>query len=165
LTGATLSYRQLIDAVRRATAGFAAQGVAKGDVVVLCSPNRPEFVIAYYAALAAGGVVTTINPMVTAAELGGQLNSAGARWMVTTLELFELTARDAAATAQLREVFVFGAAAGAMLLDEVPPAPFPEMTADDRAVLLYSSGTTGLPKAVALSHRNLVASLCQTRLV
>jgi acyl-coenzyme A synthetase/AMP-(fatty) acid ligase len=52
------------------------------------------------------------------------------------------------ATAQLREVFVFGAATGATpftaLLDEVPPAPSPAMSADDRAVLLYSSGTTGL---------------------
>ena len=108
LTGVVISYRELIGAVRRAAAGFAAHGLAKGDVVALCSPNRPELVITYYATLAAGGVVTTVNPMATGAELTGQLGSSGARWMVTTPELFERKAGDAAAAAQLREVFVFG---------------------------------------------------------
>src|SRR2546423_8178628 len=169
LTGVALTYRELIGAVRRGAAGFAAHGLAKGDVVALCSPNRPEFVIAYYAALAAGGVVTAASPMATGADLAGQLRSSGARWMVTTPELYEQKASDAATAAQLREVFVFGAGTGATpfnaLLDEAPPAPTTEFRADDLALLLYSSGTTGLPKAVMLSHRNLVASLCQTRLV
>lgn len=165
LTGVVISYQELIGAVRRAAAGFAAHGLAKGDVVALCSPNRPEFVIAYYATLAAGGVVTTVNPMATAAELAGQLRSSGARWMVTTPELFEQKAGDAAAAAQLREVFVFGTTPFTALLDEAHPAPTVEIDADDLAMLLYSSGTTGLPKAVMLSHRNVVASLCQTRLV
>jgi acyl-CoA synthetase (AMP-forming)/AMP-acid ligase II len=169
LTGVALTYRELIGAVRRGAAGFAAHGLAKGDVVALCSPNRPEFVIAYYAALAAGGVVTAASPMATGADLAGQLRSSGARWMVTTPELYEQKASDAATAAQLREVFVFGAGTGATpfnaLLDEAPPAPTTEIRADDLALLLYSSGTTGLPKAVMLSHRNLVASLCQTRLV
>ena len=76
-------------------------------VDVELSPKRPELVIAYYAVLAAGGVVTTVNPMATGAELAGQLRSSGARWMVTTPELFERDACDAAAAAQLREVFLF----------------------------------------------------------
>lgn len=167
LTGVAISYRELTSAVHRAAAGFAAHGVANGDVVAVCSPNRPEFVIAYYAALAAGAVVTTVNPMVTRAELAGQLRDSGARWMVTTPDLFENKARDAAA--QLREVFVFGTSTGATpfaaLLDDSHPAPTSEVEADDLAVLPYSSGTTGLPKGVMLSHRNLVACLCQTRLV
>jgi acyl-CoA synthetase (AMP-forming)/AMP-acid ligase II len=117
--------------------------------------------------LAAGAVVTTVNPMATAAELAGQLRNSGARWMVTTPELFEHKASDVAA--RLRRVFVFGtstrATAFSALLDEPPGVtPTTEIGADDVALLLYSSGTTGLPKAVVLSHRNLVASLCQTRL-
>ncbi|HJT04681.1 MAG TPA: AMP-binding protein [Pseudonocardiaceae bacterium] len=165
LTGVVISYRELIGAVRRAAAGLAAHGLAKGDVVALCSPNRPELVIAYYATLATGGVVTTVNPMATGAELTGQLGSSGARWMVTTPELFERSAGDAAAAAQLREVFVFGTTPFTALLDEADAAPTGDIDADDLAMLLYSSGTTGLPKGVMLSHRNLVASLCQTRLV
>jgi acyl-CoA synthetase (AMP-forming)/AMP-acid ligase II len=169
LTGVAISYQELIDAVRRVTAGLAAHGVTKGDVVALCSPNRPEYVIAYYAALAAGAAVTTVNPMVTEAELGDQLRTSGACWMVTTPELFEEKAGHAAAGAQLRKVFVFGTSTGATpfaaLLDGSYSAPDVKVGADDLALLLYSSGTTGLPKAVMLSHRGLVASLCQARLV
>lgn len=168
VTGVAMSYRELIEAVCRATAGFAARGVTSGDVVAMCSPNQPEFVIAYYAALAAGAVVTAVNPMATGADLAGQLHSSGARWMVTTPELFE-KAGAAAVAVQLREVFTFGDCAGstpfAALLDAAPAAATAEISVDDLAVLLYSSGTTGLPKGVMLSHRNLVASLCQTRLV
>ena len=67
LTGMALSYGELVGAVRRAAAGFAARGVAKGDVMAVCTPNRPEFVIAYHAALAAGGVVTAASPTATGA--------------------------------------------------------------------------------------------------
>jgi acyl-CoA synthetase (AMP-forming)/AMP-acid ligase II len=167
MTGAALSYRELIDAVAQAAAGFAAHGVTKGDVVALCSPNCPEFVIAYYAALAIGGVVTTVNPLATGGDLANQLRSSGARWMVTTPELFQRKASDV--VARLQKVFVFGDATGATpfaaLLNKAVPAPTTEIDADDLALLLYSSGTTGLPKGVMLSHRNLVASLCQIRLV
>lgn len=169
LTGATLTYQELTTAVRRVAAGLAAHGVAKGDVVVLCSPNRPEFVIAYHAALAAGAVITTVNPVATGPELTRQLQHSDTRWMFTTPELFQQKAGDAAASARVYEVFVFGSAAGAIpfawLLDERHTAPTREISAEDVALLPYSSGTTGLPKGVVLSHRNLVASLRQTRLV
>lgn len=169
LTGATLTYRELTAAVRRAAAELAARGVSKGDVVTVCSPNRPEFVIAYYAALAAGAVITTVNPVTTGRELTRQLRHSDTRWMFTTPELFTQKAGVAAASAGVREVFVFGAAAGATpfgwLLHGRHPALTTEIDAEDVALLPYSSGTTGLPKGVVLSHRNLVASLCQTRLV
>jgi acyl-CoA synthetase (AMP-forming)/AMP-acid ligase II len=169
LTGATLTYRELTAAVHRAAAGLAAHGVARGDVVALCSPNRSEFVIAYYAALAAGAVITTVNPMATGSELTRQLQHSGSQWMFTTPELFQDKAGDAAASAGVYEVFVFGSATGAVpfawLLDERHTAAAREIGAQDVALLPYSSGTTGLPKGVVLSNRNLVASLCQTRLV
>src|SRR6516164_5567849 len=62
LTGRTLSYRDLATQVRHVAAGLQAHGVAKGDVLALCSPNRPEFVITYFAAAEAGAVITTMNP-------------------------------------------------------------------------------------------------------
>lgn len=168
-SGVSMTYGELVAAVNRAAAGLAAHGVAQGDVVMLCSPNRPEFVIAYHAALAAGAVVTTAAPMTIEAELLRQLRHSGAQWMITTAELFEQKAAQAAAAGGVREVFVFGTAAGATpfaaLLGEHRPAPRIEIGADDLAILPYSSGTTGLPKGVMLSHRALVASLSQTRLV
>lgn len=169
LTGASMTYGELEAAVDRAATGLAARGVAQGDVVMLSSPNRPEFLIAYHAALAAGAVVTTATPMTIEAELLRQLRHSGSQWMITTAELFEQKAAQAAAAGGVREVFVFGTAIGATpfaaLLGEHHPVPRIEIDADELAILPYSSGTTGLPKGVMLSHRALVASLSQTRLV
>ena len=165
-TGRTLSYRELNDQVRRVAAGLRARGVAKGDVLALCSPNGPEFVVTYYAAASAGAAITTVNPVATSSEMAAQLTAAGARWLVTTPEVFRDKGQQAAAGAGIRESFVFGAAGGATPFaslagaapDDAPPAISP----DDLMLVPFSSGTSGLPKGVMLTHRQLVASLCQT---
>jgi acyl-CoA synthetase (AMP-forming)/AMP-acid ligase II len=166
LTGRTLSYRELAADVRRVARGLQQRGVIKGDVLAMCCPNSPDFAVAYYAALSIGAVVTTMNPMLTAEDVAGQLEHSGARWLVTTSELFEKFAL-AVAVAGLDEVFVFGHADGATPFaalrrgDGLPAGV--EVSPDDVAVLPYSSGTTGLPKGVVLTHRALVASVCGTR--
>ena len=165
LTGQGLSYRELADEVRHVGCGLRLRGVRKGDVLAMCCPNSPDFAVAYYAALSVGAVVTTINPMATAADVAGQLEHSRARWLVTTPELFEKSAL-AIAVAGIEEVFVFGAAEGATpfaaLRDEQSQMDEVELSADDFALLPYSSGTTGLPKGVVLTHRGLVANLCGT---
>jgi acyl-CoA synthetase (AMP-forming)/AMP-acid ligase II len=152
--------------VERAAAGLAGAGVAKGDVLALCTPNCPEFAIAYYAAASLGVVITTLNPLTTGPDMAHQLEHAGARWLVTTAALFEEKGRDAAISAGVRRTFVVGEADGATawssVLDGNHPTPVADVGPDDVGVLLYSSGTTGLPKGVVLTHRSLVASLCQT---
>ncbi len=169
VTGRSLTYRELGIAVRRAAVGFAVQGVKKGDRLALCSPNCPEFVVAFYAASSAGAVITTVNPLTTAHDMARQLAHSGAQWLVTTADLFEEKCRDAAESAGLRTTFVFGEAAGAVsfasLLSRDHSAPTADVAPDDLALLPYSSGTTGLPKGVVLTHRSLVASLCQSRAV
>ena len=134
-------------------------------------PNSPEFAVAYYAALAAGALVTTVNPLAQAGDITRQLTQSGARWLITTAALAQGNAGEAAAAAGVRDTFAFGATGAS------PALPFswltgldhadrlPAVGPDDDAVLLYSSGTTGLPKGVLLSHRSLVASLCQMRAV
>jgi acyl-CoA synthetase (AMP-forming)/AMP-acid ligase II len=177
-SGRALTYAALADTVRRVAAGLVARGVAKGDVLALCSPNCPEFAVAYYAALAAGTVVTTVNPLAPAADIAHQLADSGAVWLITTAALADGRVGEAAAAAGVRETFAFGAAdpasaAGgsgraapfAALTGTGRSALLPTVDPDDSAVLLYSSGTTGLPKGVVLTHRNLVASLCQMRAV
>ena len=162
LTGRTLSYRQLAADVRHAGCGLRLRGVRKGDVLAMCCPNSPDFAVAYYAALSVGAIVTTINPMATPAEVAGQLEHAGARWLVTTPELLEKSAL-AVAAAGIEQVFVFGVAEGAtpfaVLMDDHRPMDEVAVSPDDFAILPYSSGTTGLPKGVVLTHRGLVANL------
>ena len=165
-TGRTFSYRKLADVVERAAAGLAGAGVVKGDVLALCTPNCPEFAIAYYTAASLGAVITTLNPLTTGQDMAHQLEHAGARWLVTTAALFEERGKDAAITAGVRRTFVVGEADGATpwssILDGSHSTLSVEVGPDDVAVILHSSGTTGLPKGVVLTHRGLVASLCQT---
>ena len=165
--GTTLTYDQLDRFHRRIAAGLAEAGVRKGDVLALHSPNTIAFPTAFYAATRAGASVTTVHPLATAEEFAVQLRDSAANWIVTVSPLLE-TAREAAERAGgVREIFV---------CDTAPPghrsvidmlgstAPEPEIDIDpteDVAVLPYSSGTTGIPKGVMLTHRSIATNLAQ----
>ena len=174
-TGAALTYAELATAVGEVSAGLAARGVGPGDVLALCAPNSIDFVLAYLAATSAGAVVTTVNPLWTEAEIGRQLRQSGARWLVSTADLLAGKLRALVRETGIAEAFAIGAQSGgeatpfdALRLGSAPATAAPPTAAgsvSDAAFLLSSSGTTGLPKIVVLTHRNLVASLCQTRLV
>jgi acyl-CoA synthetase (AMP-forming)/AMP-acid ligase II len=164
-SGRTLTYGQLADGVRRVAAGLAQKGFRKGDVFAIYSPNLPEYGVTMLGVAAAGGVTTTANPLYTADELAKQLQDCRARFLVTVPPFLDKAA-EAARKSGVEEVFVYGAAEGARPFAELleagaqPPA-VPIDPAGDIVVLPYSSGTTGLPKGVMLTHRNLVANLCQ----
>ena len=164
-SGRTLTYGQLAAGVRRVAAGLAARGFAKGDVFAIYSPNVPEYALAFYGVSAAGGINTTISPLYTTDELTRQLSDAGARFLLTVPPFLD-KALEAAGRSGVEEVFVLGQAEGATpfaSLMEAGDTP-PEVDidpADDLVVLPYSSGTTGVNKGVMLTHRNLVANLCQ----
>ena len=168
-TGRVLTYGQLVDAVRRTAAGLAARGFGKGDVVAICSPNVPEYAIAFFGVATAGGVNTTVNPLYTADELRRQLVLSRATFVVTVPPLVD-KATQAIAGTSVREIFVFGAADGAtpfaaLAEGDGPPPEIEINPREDLVALPYSSGTTGLAKGVMLTHRNLVSNLCQTHAV
>jgi acyl-CoA synthetase (AMP-forming)/AMP-acid ligase II len=165
-TGRTLTYRGWAEAVRKAATGLSVRGFRKGDVLAIYSPNLPEYAVAFHAVSLLGGVVTTINPLYTAAELQHQLEDAGARVLVTVAPCLEKAA-PAARAAGVREIITFGEASGATPFAALLTAAGdpPAVTIDPRTqvvVLPYSSGTTGLPKGVMLTHRNLVANMLQS---
>jgi acyl-CoA synthetase (AMP-forming)/AMP-acid ligase II len=165
-SGRTLTYGQLAGGVRRVAAGLAARGFGKGDVFAIYSPNVPEYALAFYGVSAAGGINTTVNPLYTADELAFQLNDAKARFLLTVPPFLD-KALQAAANSGVEEVFVLGEAEGttpfaSLLTAGDTPAAVQIDPARDLVVLPYSSGTTGLPKGVMLTHRNLVANLCQS---
>src|SRR5438093_3147188 len=130
-------------------------------------PNLPEFALAFHGTLTAGGVVTTVNSLATVQDAEYQLRNARARFLITVAPFLDRAA-PAAVQAEVEEVFVLGAGGGgggatpfSALLESDAPAPNPPFEPRDLAVLPYSSGTTGFPKGVMLTHRNLVANLVQ----
>ncbi|HEY3192186.1 MAG TPA: AMP-binding protein [Solirubrobacterales bacterium] len=136
-TGAVTTYAELAAKVDAVAASLQGQGIGKGDVVALVGPNSAEWAVAYYAILRAGGVVTPINPLLTAEEAGKQIENSNAKLVIDD-----------------PPSVVEGAEPGATP-DEVYVSP------DDLAALPYSSGTTGRMKGVMLTHHNLVANIEQ----
>ena len=166
-TGRTIGYRQLAAGIERVAAGLAARGFGHGDVLALFSPNLPEYALAAYGAMAAGGIVTGANPLLTPEELAGQLADANARLLVTVPPFLD-RALAAAEAAGVEEVVVIGEADGATPFRELVAHRHPAALAAvdpgrDLAALPYSSGTTGLPKGVELTHASLVTNVRQSQ--
>ncbi|MEZ4524048.1 MAG: 4-coumarate--CoA ligase family protein [Thermomicrobiales bacterium] len=162
-TGATLTFGEVIEDSRRVAAGYAALGLQRGEVVALYSPNNLDWPIAYYGALLAGAVVTTVNPLHTSDELRRQLDDTNAAMILTTSDLIERVDQIRSAT-NLRDVITFDGVQGTVsfkdLLDH-GPAPHIELDPASVCLLPSSSGTTGRPKAVMLTHENIVANIIQ----
>ena len=165
-TGRVITYSELVDSIRRVAVNLSQRGFKKGDVFGILSPNVPEYAIAFYAIASLGGIVTTINPVYTDREIEHQLKDSGARFLVTLPGCLEKVT-GAARAANVEEVFVFGEGEGAtpfasLQVDTDLPLPEVEINAqEDLVALPYSSGTTGLPKGVMLTHHNLVSNLRQ----
>jgi len=164
-SGRTLSFADLAADISKAAVGLARRGLRKGDVFAIFAPNTPEWVVAFHAVASIGGVVTPVNSLFTVDDVSYQLNDAGARFLLTAPAFMD-RAVDAAERTGIEEVFVIGEAQGATpfssLLDENGDPP--EVGIDpkeDLVVLPYSSGTTGFPKGVMLTHFNVVANICQ----
>jgi acyl-CoA synthetase (AMP-forming)/AMP-acid ligase II len=164
-SGRTISHAQLADSVRAVAAGLAERGFGKGDVFAHYAPNRPEYAIAFHGVATIGGVNTTANPLLTSEELGRQLRDCGASLLVTVPDRLE-EAKVAADAVGVNEIFVYGEATcgtpfGSLLQTSGEPPHVAIDPSNDLIALPYSSGTTGVPKGVMLTHRNLVANLCQ----
>lgn len=188
-----ISYRELDALVDRLAAGLQDLGLRKGDRVSLFMPNCPQIIIAYEAVWRCGAVAVPSNPLYTAAEFAHQTRDAGSRFAIvismnygrvkaaraeTPLEhvivtnikeyfkgplklLFTLMrekkdghrvdVRDDANTYEWSDVVADHA-----------PAPV-AVTAEDLAMLMYTGGTTGVPKGAMLTHRNMMANTHQAR--
>lgn len=165
ITGSSYTYEQLHDAVWRVAGGLAGLGLGKGDVFAILCPNLPEYTIAFHAVATLGGSVTTINPTYTLDEVKSQLADSKAGWILTT-PMFSETALAASKSLGIEEIIVIGEAGGVRPFAELMASdPFDDEVeidpGEDVVALPYSSGTTGLPKGVQLTHRNLVANLVQ----
>ncbi|MEU4147219.1 4-coumarate--CoA ligase family protein [Streptomyces parvulus] len=164
--GTTLTYEQVDRFHRRVAAALAEAGVRKGDVLALHSPNTVAFPLAFYAATRAGASVTTVHPLATADEFAKQLGDSRARWIVTVSPLLDTARRAAELAGGVQEILVCDSAPGHRSLIDMlaSTAPEPRIAidpAEDVAALPYSSGTTGTPKGVMLTHRQIATNLAQ----
>ena len=169
--GRQFTFSELAEAIDRFAAGLSELGVRKGDVVAIDMPNAPEYVIAFHGILKAGATVTTLNPLYTEREVNYQFNDAGVKAAVTVeplLPVIEAAGKDS----PLEEIIVVGLSKERegvhdfwKLIKSASGGGGPDVVfnaKEDVAVLPYSSGTTGLPKGVMLTHYNLVANVKQT---
>ena len=163
-TGRTYTYAQLSGAIHAFAGGLQARGLGPGSTIALMSPNIPEFAIVFHGAAVAGVAVSTVNPTYTAEEVAFQLKDSGSQLLIT-IAMFAETAMRAAAESGVEEVLIIGdppeGLASFTTLMGAPISQVPVDPSEHVVVLPYSSGTTGFPKGVMLTHTNLVANLVQ----
>jgi long-chain acyl-CoA synthetase len=165
-----ISY-ELLDAFSNQFAhALAKLGVKKGDCVAVFLPNIPQFIVAYFGALKAGGVVSAISPLHREREVEFQLADSGAETLVALDSLFPIVEKVKEKT-NLKNVIVTGldfesstAPQGClsfeMLLNQNPSTP-PKIKInpfEDLAALQYTGGTTGTAKGAMLTHCNLLSN-------
>ncbi len=189
--GYKMTYAQLNDMSNRFAAALQKIGVKKGDKISIMLPNLPQYVIAYFGALKTGAIVVNTNPTYTARELIHQMQDAEATTIITLNSflpkveearretgiehvivttvpefvsapwggLVKNTIKKSGDWVELtgKDVLLFKE----MILN-APPSPEPvDVKPDDLALFQYTGGTTGVPKAAMLTHRNLVANAKQ----
>jgi len=184
--GTTATYRELLGSIDTAAAALASLGLQAGDRLLISMPTAPAGVIAFYAANKLGVVPALIHPLSTAPEIEHYLDASGAR-LALTLDAFYGVLAQAKPKRPLERIvlarigdylsplkrFGFWLAKGRriaavpadprvrwwkdLMAQSRPPAPRASTATDDPAAILFSGGTTGVPKGIVLSNRNLIA--------
>ncbi|WP_395693245.1 class I adenylate-forming enzyme family protein [Nocardioides sp.] len=159
--GRRRTWAELEDEVARTATGLGREGVVGGQRVLVAVGNRIEFVTTYLGVLRAQAVAVPVNPLSTVDELGRMLEDSGARVAVADAGTAGAVRAAAQALAAPPRVVVVGEASYDELLD-VEPRPVPPLQDPEKlAALLYTSGTSGRPRAAMLTHRALLANVDQ----
>ncbi|XP_019642431.1 PREDICTED: probable 4-coumarate--CoA ligase 3 isoform X2 [Branchiostoma belcheri] len=168
-TGRSYTFSELKDLIRRLSSALTRLGFKQQDVLALYSPNLPEYAIVLFAVTALGGIVTTVNPLYTVGELTNQVTHSGAQYIVTIADFAENARKAKSNCPNVKDIYIIGGTAeGCKPLSDLLADDGSAMPSDvkidpheDIAMLPYSSGTTGLPKGVMLTHYSIIANLCQ----
>jgi len=160
--GAAYTFGELWAAVGGMARALQDKGLRKGDMVGIFAPNSTEYAVALHGAIMAGATVTTLNPLYREREVEHQLHDAGAKMLFTLGALKPIVEEARPKLPDLQHIFSLESAWEMARGAPGDPTPVDIDPMKDIAVLPYSSGTTGLPKGVMLSHQNLTANIRQT---
>lgn len=153
----TVTWSELERLVRAVAGGLTSRGLVPGDRVAMVITNSIEFVSSYFGVLRAGLVAVPINTTYTSYEISDLLDQSGA-----ALVLCDRTSEEAVRNANDNvPIIVVGSAAWRSLTIGSTPPPEDAVGADDLAVIMYTSGTSGRPKGAMLTHQSLLANLDQ----
>ena len=174
VTGREYSYNEVQASVVNMASGLVRSGMEKGDVLALVSPNSAEFCTTFFSTLAMGGIVSTCNPQYTAEELAYQFKDSNSKYVATIPALLPTIKEASSKSGCIEKIIVLSDEGGleegknmisyqSLVQDSGSLFPL-NVNLDyknDIAVLPYSSGTTGLPKGVMLTHYNVTANVNQ----
>lgn len=191
--GRVIRYRELDVLVNRFAQALLRMGIGRGSVVGIMLPNLPQTVIAFYGSLRAGATVTMINPLYVEPEIRQQVTDSGCETLLTLGQFYSRVEPLLRSTCLNRVIVTGvedylpwfkrllyplkawrdglhvrvpvrpDVCAFSRLLDVSPEPPTVPVAPDDTALLQYTGGTTGVPKGVVLTHRNLVSNTLQCR--
>lgn len=191
--GKTMTYRELEERVNQFARGLSKIGLAPGERVMIVLPNTPQFIIAYYAILKLKAVVVLSNPDANEKLIISQAQETEAKALITLSAFSELADLIQRTTTAQTVIFTrigkqvttsqskafgrhkhptqsdeaiaerIGLFMSDVMKEELPTPPHEDVNPSDLAVISFTSGTTGKPRGVCLSHRNLVANALQTR--
>lgn len=159
-TGTSYSYREFDAATDRLASGFRKLGAAPGDRIAFLHPNHTDLLLGYFGAIKAGAVAVPVNPAYTPREIMHIIGDSGAKLLVSTDGFekdLETVKKEATSLSRIiikkkgRNLEEIVAAVSGPLSPEDPIG----RNADDAAMIFYTSGTTGTPKGVIISHRNI----------
>jgi long-chain acyl-CoA synthetase len=164
--GETTTYGDLCAQVAALRGAFIEHGVVRGDRVGLLMASNWYFVVTYFAALGIGAVVVPMNPQSPTAELQRELEQVTPKIMIVGATAQEAFAPISRESVGVHKVFVPEGVHldHALSFEDLlvrDPAPIVELTKDDLAVLMFTSGTAGSPKAAMLTHGNLQSNIEQ----
>lgn len=155
--GSTITYRRLQQEADRVAGALSQWGIRPGDRVAIGMHNTAHFAYAYFGILAAGAAVVPLNIMLTEAETAAILTDSGAKAVLCAGPFAEVVRAASNDVSTVEKVVT--AESWDELGDHAVPSV--DVGGDDLAVLAYTSGTTGTPKGVMLTHDNLIANLRQ----
>ena len=174
VTGREYSYNEVQESVVNMASGLVRSGMEKGDVLALVSPNSAEFCTTFFSTLAMGGIVSTCNPQYTAEELAYQFKNSNSKYVATIPALLPTIKEAASKSGCVEKIIVLsdeeGVGEGKNMISyqnlvKDSGSRFPHDlkvdSKEDTALIPYSSGTTGYPKGVVLSHYNVSSNIVQ----